>query len=114
MVNIKFSPEAKEIFDFLKKQSLVSKKERMIFDSLINKLEILSKNPHYGDPIKKSMIPLYYKKKYAANNLFRTELPQFWRMLYTLTKDEKEIEVIAFVLNIFDHKEYDKKFGYKK
>jgi len=35
-------------------------------------------------------------------------------MLYTLKDGESEIEIIAFVLDIIDHNEYDKKFGYKK
>jgi hypothetical protein len=34
-------------------------------------------------------------------------------MLYTLTNGDSEIEIIAFVLDVIDHKEYDKKFGYK-
>jgi len=34
-------------------------------------------------------------------------------MLYTLTDGEREIEIIAFVLDIVDHPKYDKKFGYK-
>ena len=44
---------------------------------------------------------------------FRVELPGFWRMLYTLTDGESEIEIIAFVLDIIDHKKYNKKFRYK-
>jgi len=47
-------------------------------------------------------------------NLFRVELPKFWRMLYTLTNGNSEIEIIAFILDVIDHKEYGKKFGYKK
>ena len=57
------------------------------------------------------MIPKEYKIKYGVTNLFRIELPQFWRMLYTLTNGD--IEIIAFVLDVIDHKTYDKKFGYK-
>lgn len=34
-------------------------------------------------------------------------------MLYTLTNNETEIEIIAFVLDIFDHDKYNKKFEYK-
>jgi len=33
-------------------------------------------------------------------------------MLYTLTNNE-EVEIIAFVLDIISHPDYDKKFGYK-
>jgi len=57
------------------------------------------------------LIPKEYKIKYGVTNLFRIELPQFWRMLYTLTNGD--IEIIAFVLDVIDHKTYDKKFGYK-
>jgi len=53
-------------------------------------------------------------EKYGVKNLFRVELPHYWRMLYTLTNGESEIEIIAFVLDIIDHKEYNKKFRYKK
>jgi len=51
--------------------------------------------------------------KYGATNLFRVELPAFWRMIYSLTDGESEVEIIAFVLDIINHKTYDKKFGYR-
>jgi hypothetical protein len=35
-------------------------------------------------------------------------------MLYTLKEGETKIEIIAFVLDIIDHKLYNKKFGYRK
>jgi len=34
-------------------------------------------------------------------------------MLYTLTNDANEIEIIAFVLDIMAHDEYDRKLGYR-
>ncbi|MCJ7696961.1 MAG: hypothetical protein MUO73_01340 [Thermoplasmata archaeon] len=71
-------------------------------------------NYHYGDPIAKDLIPQEYKEKYDVKNLFRVELPNYWRMLYTLTDDETKIEIIAFVLDFVDHPTYNKKFGYKK
>ena len=70
-------------------------------------------NIHYGNPIAKNLIPEEYKQKYSAINLFRVELPAFWRMLYTLINNEK-VEVVAFVLDIIDHLNYDNKFGYRK
>ncbi len=66
-----------------------------------------------GEPVAKDKIPDEYKKKYGVTNLFRVELSNFWRMLYTLTNDETEVKIIAFVLDIIDHKKYNKKFGYK-
>ncbi len=41
------------------------------------------------------------------------ELPNFWRMMYALVNGETDIEIIAFVLDITDHRTYDRKFGYR-
>ncbi len=85
----------------------------MILNAVNKKIELIKLNMHYGNPIAKKLIPTEYKSKYGVTNLFRVELPQFWRMLYTLTDGETEIEIIAFVLDIIDHKTYDKKFDYR-
>lgn len=74
---------------------------------------MIKANFHYGEPIAKNLIPEEYKQKYGITNLFWVELPNFWRMLYTLTNNESEVEIIAFVLDIIDHEKYNKKFGYK-
>ena len=113
-VRIIFSPEAKEVFEYLNKEALTSKTERTILKSIKQKIEFVKANPHYGKPISKDKIPKEYKLKYGNINLFRIELPSFWRMLYTLTEGDTKVEVIAFVLDIIDHKDYNKKFGYKK
>ena len=85
----------------------------MIFKSVNQKVELIKSNPHFGDPVAKKLIPEIYKAKYGVTNLFQVELPAYWRMLYTLTDGESEIEIIAFVLDVINHKEYDKKFGYR-
>ncbi|KKH48123.1 hypothetical protein DU72_17360, partial [Methanosarcina mazei] len=64
--------------------------------------------------IPKRLIPSEYKTKYGVNNLFRVELPGFWRMLYTLTAGNSGVETLVIVIDIIDHKKYDKVFGYKK
>ena len=81
--------------------------EMQLIRSIKNKIELLKQNPFYGDNIKKELIP----KKYNVPNLWRAELSNFWRMLYTIRGDE--IEVICFILQIVDHPTYDKIFGYK-
>jgi hypothetical protein len=78
------------------------------------KTELIKANTHYGSPISKEKIPREYIDKYGITNLFHVELSNYWRMLYTLTNDEAEIEIIAFVLDIIGHQEYDRKFGYRK
>ena len=77
------------------------------FDRMKN---ILKDNPQYGDPIKKSLIPKEFIKQ-GIKNLYRVELSNYWRMLYTLQGNQ--IEVLLFVLSIVDHKNYNKLFGYK-
>ncbi len=108
------SSDAVEIYKNLKDKKHASKTEKSIFSAILKKIDLIKSDPHYGDPIAKSLIPKQYIKKYDITNLFRVELPNFWRMLYTLRHDETEIEIIAFVLDIVDHQDYNKKFGYKK
>jgi len=113
-VRVVFSPEAEEVYKFLKEQAAESRIERTIFNALNKKIEILKSNFHYGEPLAKNLIPKEYKEKYGITNLFRVELPNFWRMLYSLIEGESKIEIIAFVLDIVDHDKYNKKFGYRK
>ncbi len=112
-IRVKLSPEAEEVYKYINSKAPTSKLERMILKSVNQKIELIKANPHYGDGIPKKLIPEEYIVKYEVKNLFRVELPNFWRMLYTLTA-EGNIEIIAFVLDIIDHKAYDKKFGYRK
>jgi len=112
-VKVILSPEAEEAYNQLNKLAADSKIERSILNSIDKKKDLIQANPHYGEPIAKDKIPFEYATKYGATNLFWVELSNFWRMLYTLTNNETEVEIIAFVLDLMDHKEYNKKFGYK-
>ena len=112
-VRVIFSPEAEEVYKHLNEVAPNSKIDRSILNAINKKVELIKANIHYGEPIAKRLIPEEYKTKYEATNLFRVELPSFWRMLYTLTDGESQIEIVAFVLDVLDHKDYDKKFGYK-
>jgi len=112
-VRVKLSPEAEEVYKYLKSEAPKSKIERSILNSVNKKAELIKANPHYGDPIPKNLIPKEYTIKYGVTNLFHVELSNFWRMLYTLTNDETEVEIIAFILDIMNHNAYNKKFSYK-
>ena len=113
IVKVILSPEAEEVYKYINKESEATKGERMLLKAINQKIELIKANPHYGDPISKNLIPKEYIQKYEITNLFRVELPNFWRMLYTLTNGGTSIEIISFVLDIIDHKTYNKKFGYK-
>ena len=89
-----------------------STEEMQLLRSIKQKIEFIKTNPFYGDNIQKHLIPQEYIIKYRVSNLFKTELSNFWRMIYTVKGDQ--VEVICFILDIIDHPTYDKKFGYRK
>ncbi len=111
-VRVILSKEAEEVFKYLNEQSTKYKNERSILKAIKEKSELIKKNFQYGDPIAKRLIPKEYSNKYGITNLFRVELPNFWRMVYSVTEGENRIEIIAFILDIFNHKKYNKKFKY--
>ena len=121
IIRITLSPEAEEGYNYLNKEDAEVEKsgkkrtpEVQIFEAFQQKKELIKANKHYGEPIAKSKIPAKFKIQYGITNLFWVELPHFWRFLYSLTEGDSEIEIVAFVLDIVDHKRYDKLFGYKK
>ena len=110
---VSLSQDARKVLEYLNKESEHSKIEKSILKSIKQKVELIKANPHYGNPLPKRLIPKEYIERYGVTNLFRIELPNFWRMLYTLTEGETKVEIIAFVIDIVNHKEYNKIFGYK-
>lgn len=109
---VKFSKESKEVLNYLLNKSKTSKTEKMMLKAISKKTELIKINKNYGNPIAKKLIPKEYIIKHHAKNLFRVELPCFWRMLYTIRTEENTIEIIAFVIDILDHKKYNKKLKY--
>ena len=86
--------------------------EMQLLRSIKQKIEFIKANPFYGNNIAKALIPKEYTIKYNAENLWRVELTNYWRMLYTIKGDQ--VEIICFVLDMISHEDYDKKFGYGK
>lgn len=64
-----------------------------------------------GQKIQKKLFPAYYKKKYDVTNLWRLRLDDNWRMIYTLIGER--IKIVSVILEVLEHKKYDRKFGYK-
>ena len=108
-VRILLKGQARESFLELKKRN--DKETETLLRSIQKVIEILKENPQYGDPIAKDLIPEQFKKE-GIRNLYRAELSNFWRMLYTL--EGNRIEIFVFVLSIVNHPTYDKLFGYRK
>lgn len=89
------------------KEGKENTQEMQLLRSINQKRDLIKANPFYGDNIEKKKIP----KIYNVQNLWRVELTNYWRMLYTIKGDE--VQIICFVLDILDHKRYNKIFGYK-
>ncbi len=60
--------------------------------------------------IPKRLIPKEYKQRYGINNLWKYNLPNAWRLVYSITGNE--VEIIAILLEWFDHKDYERRFKY--
>jgi hypothetical protein len=105
------SPQAKEVYDYLMITALMSKQEKMLLAAILTKVEYLKQYTHYGNPLAKKLIPKEYILKYDISNLFRVELPLFWRLLYSLQHDNNS--QVIFIVDILNHKSYNKKFGYR-
>ena len=107
-VRVILKGQAKESYLELKKRS--DKEAKSILNSIERIKEILKDNPQYGEPVSKKLIPSSLKAL-GIQNLYRVELSHYWRMLYTI--EGNKVEIFLFLLNIVDHKEYNKLFGYK-
>jgi len=52
----------------------------------------------------------YCAGKYGVNNVWKLNISKSWRILYTLVDDE--IEIFSIILELVDHKTYDRIGGY--
>jgi hypothetical protein len=111
-VEVVYSSEVETVLDYLKEKAPHSKKEKSILNAIESKTEIIKSNFFYGEPISRKLIPHIYMDRYNIDNLYRVELPSYWRMLYSLK--DREVKIIAFIIDVVDHKDYSRKFGYKK
>lgn len=71
----------------------------------------LQRDAFFGIQIPKRLFPEEYVIKYKINNLWKYDLPNGWRLLYTITS-ENQVEIVSAILEWFNHKEYERKFHY--
>ena len=85
--------EDKQLYEFIKRA--------------INDLKI---KPSCGIKIPKKIWPKNYIQKYQITNLWKYDLPNGWRLVYTIESDE--ITILSILLEWFSHKNYEKRFKY--
>ncbi len=118
-VKVIITGDAKEELEELNKlvgneisKGITNSDHQTLLRSVKQKVDLLKDNPQYGIHIPKNRIPKEYRTNFDANNLWKVNLSGAWRMIYTVRGSK--IEVIALILDILDHRNYEKKFGYKK
>jgi Txe/YoeB family toxin of Txe-Axe toxin-antitoxin module len=84
--------------------------ERKLFEFISRAIEDLRKNPFCGTRIQNKLIPKEYIQKYEIDNLWKYDLPNAWRLLYTVAGNN--IKIISIILSWMTHKDYEKLFGY--
>ena len=52
-----------------------------------------------------------YVVKYGVTNLWKLNLDRYWRMIYTIVGDE--VRLVSVIIEVLDHKKYNRKFGYR-
>ncbi len=101
------SQKIKKEFEELEKGKFEDQK---LYESLSGAIEDLKSNPLCGIKIPKNVWPKEYIKNYNIINLWKYNLPNAWRLIYTIETDE--VRIISFILEWMDHKKYEKRFGY--
>lgn len=80
------------------------------YEHIANALRNIQEDPVCGIKIPQRLIPKEWIKKFGINNLYKYNLPNGWRLFYSLVGSE--VEVIAIILRFMDHKEYERIFHY--
>ena len=73
-------------------------------------IEDIKLNAFCGIPIPKRLIPKLYIQDYDVKNLWKYDLPDGWRLIYTINSDK--VKLLSIILEWFDHKEYERRFNY--
>jgi|SRR3989338_1404444 len=107
-INVAFiSTNLKEEFDSLEEGKFEDKQLYGFIDKAIDELK---KTPSCGIKIPKKLWPKEYSKKYEITNLWKYDLPNAWRLVYTIETDE--VRIVSIILEWFKYKDYEKKFRY--
>jgi len=81
-----------------------------LFKFIQRAIDDLKKNPGCGIKIPKNLWPKGYVKEYHITNLWKYDLPNGWRLIYTI--ETNEVLIVAIILEWMDHTKYERKFKY--
>ena len=94
-------------FESLKKGRFHDKR---LYELIEKAVKDIKKYPMSSIKIQKKIWPKIYIKKYGINNLWKYNLPDGWRIIYTIKTNE--VMILNIILEWLNHKEYEKRFRY--
>lgn len=84
--------------------------DKQLYTFIERATRALKNNPTSGIKMPKRLWPYIYFQKYDITNLWKYDLPNGWRLIYTIK--ENELMIVNVILEWFDHKDYERRFGY--
>ena len=84
--------------------------ERRLAGWIRKAIDRLLVDPKYGVKVPSYLWPKEYIQDYKITNLWKIDLPQGWRMMYTIRKNE--LELLSVILEWFDHTNYGRRHHY--
>ncbi len=97
----------KKAFEALKDSKTEDKK---LYGWLERAFRDLENDAFCGVQIQKRLIPKEYIRKHEIDNLWKYNLPNAWRLIYSVAADK--VIVISIIIEWMDHKSYEKRFKY--
>ena len=84
--------------------------DKELYKFLTRAKEDLMNDPLCGIHIPSRLFPHEYIQKYQITNLWKYDLPNGWRLIYTILGNE--IKIVSVILEWMTHKEYERRFKY--
>jgi len=96
----------RQAFDELKEGKF---EDTRLYGYIKRAIEDLKKDYASGIHVPKKLIPKEYLK-YGIDNLWKYDMPDGWRLMYSVANGE--VKIISIILEWLDHKNYERRFGY--
>lgn len=84
--------------------------DKQLYIFIERAIKDLKANPMSGIKVPKKLWPKEYIKTYGVTNLWKYDLPNGWRLIYTIQTND--VMILNVILEWFNHKSYEKKFNY--
>lgn len=93
------------------KEDYTNLQNKQLKKQLDNAFRTIENNAFCGIQIPKRLIPKGYQNKLGEiNNLWKYNLPNAFRLIYTIKRDNENI--VSIILEWMSHKDYEKRFRY--